>query len=203
MKITLCSVETHGPYVLAELLLDGCLLRTVLRRHGDGTLTTEELPREIEGTREWRELNYILHRWLDGQTFELPRALDPEDRWPSWESAEAVWAELPPAPAVPEMVVRKLEPIGPDAWSAVLAVGDDEERVLLDTRDLKGPLRVREVSARMRRMDSVLEQLRRLVLSQTEGRSMVLPQALHPPTCVEAWLFHLAAHPRQALRNKR
>jgi len=176
MEVVILSTQREeADRLVAELSLNGTPGRFMVEfRPGSSEIRNYHPDPRIDGTREGKEIEWVLARLGQGEKIPLPHRVDVADRWPSWPSADD-HSPSGPADMPHEVVLLSVQESGPGMWTASLLVDGETERVVIELPEQQGRRMYHEISARL----STAKELDRVYQAVVQvSRGERLPYAL-------------------------
>lgn len=185
VEIVIVDIRREGEdRWVADLRLDETPELLVLKfRPPDDGRSIEAMPLQLEGTREYREVAWLIHRVRKGERLSFPHRVEVGERWPNWPSVNDPPRE--PFHQSREIVLMKIEEELPGVWAAETLVDGMPERLVIQLFEQGGRYGILECGERLRGAFELIDVCQVLVQA-SEGRWPELPMRI--PRGKPIWL---------------
>ena len=175
MEIVILSVErTDADRWVARLSLDGNPGRFIVEfRPGGSEIVNYDPEPAIEGTREGKEIAWLLSRLRQGEELQFPHRIDVGDRWPSWPPAGEPQPGETPYPSR-EIVLLEVRESAPGFWTADVLVDGENDRLVIELPEQNGRRMYHELSVALSKTQE-LDELYDAIVRASRGESLNYP----------------------------
>ena len=175
MEIIILSVErSDADRWVAELSLNGSPGQFIVEfRPGASEIVNYDPEPGIEGTREAKEIAWLLSRLRQGEEIHFPHRIDVGERWPSWPSADKPQPGETPYESR-DVVLLSVRESAPGMWTAELLVDGEGEQMVIELPERDGRRIYLQLSVALSKAKQ-LDELYNAVVRASRGDNLNYP----------------------------